>query len=427
MAAEKLKQVKISDIKVGERFRVEYGDLSGLAESITAKGLIQPITVSPELNLVAGGRRLAAAKQAGMDKISAIIREVTDELDLREVELIENSFREDFTWSERAAVTARIHQLCKDLGRPSTIRAIAAMVGDEKSTVYMDLQLAEAVKILPDLAKAKTRDEAVKILGKIQENAIVKEQRERQQTAAMSRGLKDMLRIAEANYQIGDTLIELEDLGDNTLVSMIEVDPPYGINLKDMKRKADGVNLVNTYNEVDESEYPNFLATVAKECYRIAARDAWMIWWFGPTHHNSVLMSLRAAGWHVDDIPGIWAKGTGQTMQPEIYLARTYEPFFICRKGSPALTKRGRPNVFTFAPATKKYHPTERPIELMEELLSVFAGPSQTVLVPFLGSGVTLRAAYKVGMKCFGWDINGEYKDRFLLAVEDDSKNLDKE
>jgi len=426
--AQKLKQVAISEIIVGERFRIDYGNLDELADSITSVGLIQPITLDSEFNLLAGGRRLAAHKQIGADKISAIVREVTDELDLREIELVENIHRKDFTWSERAACTARVHELCKSLGRPSSIRSIAAVVGDEKSTVYQDLQLAEAIKILPDLAKTKTRDEAVKILAKMHENAIVEEQRTRQQTQTMSRGLADMLKIADANYRIGDSLLELAALPSNMhAANIIEVDPPYGINLKDVKRQADGVNLVNTYNEIDEAAYPDFLAAVAKECYRFAAPHAWMIWWFGPTHHNSVLMALRHAGWHVDDIPAIWSKTTGQTMQPEIYLARTYEPFFVCRKGSPVLSKRGTANVFNYMPSTKKYHPTERPIDLMEKLLDVFGGPGQGVVVPFLGSGVTLRAAYKCGMKGMGYDISGEYKDRFMLAVESDTNNLNKE
>ncbi|KKL90582.1 hypothetical protein LCGC14_1903320, partial [marine sediment metagenome] len=56
----KVKNILISDIHIGERFRKDLGSLASLKESIKEKGLIQPITVSEHLHLVAGGRRLAA-------------------------------------------------------------------------------------------------------------------------------------------------------------------------------------------------------------------------------------------------------------------------------------------------------------------------------------------------------------------------------
>lgn len=42
------------------------------------------------------------------------------------------------------------------------------------------------------------------------------------------------------------------------------------------------------------------------------------------------------------------------------------------------------------------------------------------MLCPFLGSGTTIRAAYSVGMHCFGWDLSQEYKDQFIAQVEKD-------
>jgi ParB family chromosome partitioning protein len=57
----------ISDIRVGDnRHRRELGDIAGLAESIRTIGLLHPITVDAEGNLLAGARRLAACKQLGL-------------------------------------------------------------------------------------------------------------------------------------------------------------------------------------------------------------------------------------------------------------------------------------------------------------------------------------------------------------------------
>jgi hypothetical protein len=60
----------------------------------------------------------------------------------------------------------------------------------------------------------------------------------------------------------------------------------------------------------------------------------------------------------------------------------------------------------------------------MEELLNTFCfSTKMRVLVPFLGSGVTIRAAFNLGMLATGWDLSEEYRDKFLLQVREDVKD----
>ena len=54
--------MKISDIKIEERFRKDLGNLSDLAESIAAQGLLQPIGIDDNNTLVFGLRRLYAVR-----------------------------------------------------------------------------------------------------------------------------------------------------------------------------------------------------------------------------------------------------------------------------------------------------------------------------------------------------------------------------
>jgi ParB family chromosome partitioning protein len=58
-----LKELKIADIKVGNRHRKDMGDLSTLAQSIRKNGLLQPIGVTEKMELVFGERRLRAHKE----------------------------------------------------------------------------------------------------------------------------------------------------------------------------------------------------------------------------------------------------------------------------------------------------------------------------------------------------------------------------
>lgn len=435
---DKLKHLNLTEIVIGERFRMEFGDLDELVASIKEKGIIQPITVDANMNLLAGGRRCAAATKIGLPTVPAIIRDFVDEIDSREIELMENIHRKDFTWAEQAKLTQRIDSLYKEKhGDNWSGRKTAELLDRGVATVARNLQLANALEMLPELGEYKTADEALKVLKKLEEEALVTELRSRQQQKMagpdethvdgkinanhLDRGLKAMLRIADQNYVVSDVFKGMSGLKANGNIQIIECDPPYGIDLNNQKASKDSIgNNVDSYKEVAEEAYPAFLDQLTKELYRVAGKDCWLVFWYGPTWHQQVLNALRNAGWHVDEIPAIWAKTQGQTLQPEIYLARGYEPFFMCRKGKPLMVERGRLNVFNFSGVAgkNKYHPTQRPLELITEIFKTIAAGRAQVFVPFLGSGTTLLACYEMGFQGFGFDLNGEYKDKFMLEVE---------
>lgn len=435
---DKMKYVKLADITVEARFREELGDLDELVSSIQEKGVLQPISLDSDLRLLAGGRRYAAATKAGLTNIPAIIRAFVDEVDSREIELIENIHRKDFTWREEAALVAEIDRLYKSKDQTWSGRKTAELLDRSVAGVARNLQLAKAVEAIPELGDFKTADEALKVLKKMEDNALVEEMRRRQSArvdsneegvTAMPRGIRDCLKRANENYIVSDVFKGMKGLNDNGRIDLIECDPPYGIALNEQKASKESVTSnVHTYEEVERDAYPEFLKNLTSELFRVAGRDCWLVFWYGPTWHQQVLTSLRDSGWIVDEIPAIWVKKQGQTMQPEKYFARCYEPFFLCRKGNPVMVERGRSNVFDFAGVAgqKKVHPTERPVGLIEEIFSTLAAGRVNTFVPFLGSGATLRACYNLGFNGFGFDLNGEYKSKFLLAVEDDARiNLD--
>ena len=431
-----VREVEIGKIWWKDRFRKDLGDMISMEESIREKGVLQPVTITPDFELLYGERRLTGAKNVGLLTIPAIIREKKDALDAREVELIENLVRSDFTWSEKARLTAEIDKLYKEKNLDWSGRKTAILLDRSQSSVVRDLKLAETIEIFPEMAELKTADEALKLANKFEEHAVIGELRKRQveqvATGNIEDGLKLMLKIADASYQIGDALEGLRKLpagseNSGTHFHIIECDPPYGIALNEQKKSKDNVaSNVHSYEEVDGDAYPAFLKELSTQLYRVAGQHTFLVFWFGPTWQHQVLTTLRDAGWLVDDIPCIWTKKQGQTMQPKMYFGRAYEPFFLARKGSPSILKEGRLNVFDFpsVPGSQKYHPTERPVPLIQEILDSLGGPMSSVLVPFLGSGATLRAAFNLGMKAKGWDLNREYKDKFMLAVEADTKAI---
>jgi ParB family chromosome partitioning protein len=104
-------QVPIKDILVKKRIRRDMGDIEALSESLKRYGQISPIVISKKNVLIAGGRRLEAAKRLGWRTINAVISESSDELDRLELEVEENIQRHDFNMEEVAEATRKIYRL----------------------------------------------------------------------------------------------------------------------------------------------------------------------------------------------------------------------------------------------------------------------------------------------------------------------------
>ena len=103
--------IPIDDIIVSKRIRKDPGDIESLAESLKHYGQISPIVISKKNVLIAGGRRLEAAKLLGWRTINAVISESSNELEQLELEVEENVQRRDFSMEEVAEATRKIYRL----------------------------------------------------------------------------------------------------------------------------------------------------------------------------------------------------------------------------------------------------------------------------------------------------------------------------
>lgn len=104
-------KLPIASIDASNRIRKDYSHVSTLAESIAAHGLLQPLVVTADNRLVAGGSRLEACKSLGWTDVDVVFIETIPEDRLRILEVEENIRRKDFHWSERVLAVARIHAL----------------------------------------------------------------------------------------------------------------------------------------------------------------------------------------------------------------------------------------------------------------------------------------------------------------------------
>lgn len=115
--------------------REDVGDVRELADSILAHGILQPLVVRPHPQkhgyfvVLAGHRRLAAAKLAGLDEVPIVIRQSAGPGKDVEVMLVENLQRTDLSPIEKAEAMGKL----RDRGYTAT--RIASSVGLSQSTV----------------------------------------------------------------------------------------------------------------------------------------------------------------------------------------------------------------------------------------------------------------------------------------------------
>ena len=136
-------EIPLSEIHVNPnqpRRDVAHANLEALAISIADHGVLQPILVTETLDgyrIVAGERRVQAARLAGLERIPAVIRQLADREQL-ELALVENVQREDLNPIEEANA---FRQLTEEFGL--TQDEIARQVGRARTTITNTLRLLE--------------------------------------------------------------------------------------------------------------------------------------------------------------------------------------------------------------------------------------------------------------------------------------------
>jgi ParB family chromosome partitioning protein len=154
-----LQQLAIDSLRPGKyqpRTRMDEKSLAELAESIKARGVIQPIVVRPvddaRYEILAGERRWRAARLAGLDRIAAVVKPVPDEAALG-IGLIENIQREDLNPIEESGGLKRLIDEFK-----LTHDEVAKAIGRSRATVTNLLRLLELAPAVQEMVQDGSLD-----------------------------------------------------------------------------------------------------------------------------------------------------------------------------------------------------------------------------------------------------------------------------
>ena len=147
-----LREIAVSQLSPGKyqpRTRMDHASLDDLAQSIRARGIVQPILVREigpgKFEIVAGERRWRAAQIAELATVPALVRDIPDEQALG-IGLIENIQREDLNAIEEAAGIKRLIDEFK-----LTHESAAQAVGRSRAAVTNLLRLLELSKPVQDM------------------------------------------------------------------------------------------------------------------------------------------------------------------------------------------------------------------------------------------------------------------------------------
>jgi len=227
--------LKLSQLQPGKyqpRTRMDEGSLYELAESIKAQGVMQPILVRPvgpnRFEIIAGERRVRAARLAGLDDVPVLVKAVSDEA-AAAMALIENIQREDLNPLEEAQGLKRLtdefglthEQAAQAVGRSRSaasnlLRLLNLTEPVQQMLMAGDIDMGHARALLP-LDGAQQILSATEIVAK---KLSVREAEKLVARAGASARQRPLLRQAQ---QKSRDLVRIEQELSDVLTAAVEV------------------------------------------------------------------------------------------------------------------------------------------------------------------------------------------------------------
>ena len=403
-----------------KRSRMEIGDLESLKEAISfTKKNITPIQVRDNGNgtytLIAGERRTKACLELKF-LVRAIV-ETDEELDNKVLEIMENKERKQFTWQEDAFATEDLHRILSAKGgRGWGLQKTADQAKMSVGAVFTYIDLAEALKTVPEVFEGcSNREQAIKALKKFKIDEAKAE-------LGLRKSKTDYGLRAKSVVFFGDCNNLIESLPPKSINALIS-DPPYGIdvfNQRFVNRELPKAAYAEKYDD-STANFQEVLTTLIQKSSKVLKDNAAVLMFCGFQNAQFLIDLWSKEGFSMDVIPGIWVRGanTARTNRPELYFNRCYDLFVYGLRGDAVLAKQGTVNVlsYTGVPTAEREHPSQKPVELLEELVLRMCLPGHIVLDPFAGCGSTLVAALKRGCKPIGFELDLKYYNLALSNV----------
>lgn len=472
-ATDNLLRIPLEQIAVVDRARHDMGDLQELADDFLQidqtddgprqRGQLQPgvvcratewhqqkfgvdLAVTPWV-LVAGGRRYAALNLAGIDTFLAVDRGELPPLLQRIYELHENLFRKDLSWTEKVFLNEEIHKArveeASSRGEEWSQKDSAAEYHTSHATISRDLEMAEALRANPELAKEQSQAAAVR---KIKYQQSIEQRTARVNQTSLIR-VKDKLQVADMRQFT-------RALPDN-LIDLCFTDFKFGIDYDFDPTDA------NKYEDSQDS-LRDLLTDVIPQIIRVTKPTGWLALMMGSTNYEmlrdlvqtccaehyeyaDVTWRQDAAGdWirerkqfcsspaagraspcrflTAEDPEWIWYRPNSRNPSkwPELHAQNQYEKFCVVNMGEAVMVRKNEGNVLMHdAIYEDRIHEMQRPHPLCLDVISRLTVGGELVADFCFGSGSALAAAAELQRDFLGCDINPKCLEPALMWVSE--------
>lgn len=388
---------------------IDQEQLKGIQDSIQEIGLSHPLIVRPAMNsaegwlLVAGEKRLLAAKSLGWLEIDVEARDVTEQ-QAKVIRLQENLKRFNLPWWEQVVLVEQLHALRQaehgvaTRGRPIkgtepqgwSIKDTAEELSVGVGPLSEDLSLARALRNNPTLAKVKDKKTAIRLM-----RVAADRYRTELDSSAPKFGKDEDIKN---QVYFGDSESVLKNLPSASVDHCI-TDPPW-------------IKFFDASLRIDERTLPVF-----KELFRVLKSGSLLYLFCGlqdyayyagtdypdPDNPNDTLHrmgELERIGFTVSNTPVIWQKINSLSrrgVRPWEY-SRDFEFIIVAAKGNPTLVSSRQLSgikPFKIVHPSSMVHPNEKPQELLEDLITDCSYEGNIIIDPFAGSGVLGSACKK--------------------------------
>ncbi len=454
-------------IILGDRERISYTGIEALGQSILDTGLIEPIVLKPlddgTFLLLAGGRRTRTADSLGITEfhlgascrpgiVGCVLADSVPQNDPsadKLIEIIENLHRVDLDWREEVSGIAKAWKLRKADADAANERlyygTFGAMVGGYNHTdinaalkVHEELilhpekftacsSILSAYKVLLDESKDKLQAELVKrsMTVKPLGGGPLEQAPQNGQPTVESEAIILPPIPLSSHFTCGDSYKFLE-CGTFTKFNAIVCDPDYALDeetLDSRKGNTEG-GVAKGIAQEDASASLAQLLTLFPLAFNALTDPGWLVLFYDLSHHEKLQAAACAAGFTTQRWPCLWVK-TGPTAMangaPSKNFPKSYEPFMLCRKGQPNLTKAQLTPIISAPNELAKSffgHPFAKPVAVWQFIYDAILTPGQSVFDPFMGGGSSAVAALQKGLVPYGCELQPRHFNNALLNIQ---------
>ena len=213
------------------------------------------------------------------------------------------------------------------------------------------------------------------------------------------------------NIQQGDSLEILKSLEDSC-IDIVLTDPPYGIEYKSNRSEYDNFITKRGLLNDGKNEALTLLENTCKILKHKTAENAHLYFFCSWSVFSDFEKIIGK--YFTIKTPIVWNKGNKGSGDLQNDWGNQTELIIYCVKGKKNINYR-KGNVLEIPKihSSKLVHPTQKPTQLIKEILEVSALPNDFVVDPFMGSGSTIKACNEMNLKSLGIELD---KEMFNIA-----------